>query len=566
MTTPKTWQMRIEFDQRIAMRDGITLSADIYFPAGDMAETVLWPAILLRTPYVKVNLQVLENARYFVEHGYVYVAMDVRGRGDSDGEFVPYVNDGRDGYDAIEWLAAQPWSDGNVGTVGSSYPGCIQWLAALQQPPHLRAMIVRVTPSDPFVETPTGLLSPMNLCWLHLVSGHTNQLMEAVDWSEVYWHLPLLTMDERAGRYNKHWRATIEHAPLDAFWQPYRYQDKFERIGVPVLHISGWYDDEQIGTPLNYIGMTTRAATPAARASQRLIMGPWGHQVNSASKLGEVDFGPQSLIDLRGEELRWFNRWLKGANESAPADNNVAPVRIFVMGTNQWRDEQEWPLARTQWRPYYLYSGGSANSRFGDGSLSPNGPESVEPADSYGYDPARPVPFVTDPTSSQVGGPHDYSAIERRDDVLVYVTSPLVEDTEVTGPVRVDLYAASSAPDTDFMAKLVDIWPSGFTQRLTDGMVRARFREGMDRPSLIEPGNIYYYSIDCWNTSQVFKAGHRIGLEISSSAFPKYDRNLNTGAPLGVTTEMAVAEQRIYHDAEHPSAVVLPIIAGGSEG
>jgi putative CocE/NonD family hydrolase len=229
------------------------------------------------------------------------------------------------------------------------------------------------------------------------------------------------------------------------------------------------------------------------------------------------------------------------------------------MGANEWRDERAWPLAQTYWTPFYLHSGGSANSRFGDGTLSTIKPE-AESTDTYHYDPAHPVPFITNPTSSQIGGPDDYSAIERRDDVLVYVTEPLQEEIEVTGPIRVDLYASSSAPDTDFMAKLVDVWPSGFVQRLCDGMVRARFREGMDRPFLLEPRKVYHFSIDCWNTSQVFKAGHRIGLEISSSAFPKFDRNLNTGAPLGVTTEMVIAEQRIYHDVEHASAVILPLI------
>ncbi len=558
MPGPTSREIRIEFDLRVPMRDGITLSADIYRSIDSSGERKKYPVILARTPYQKLSERMLVPAKYFSERGYVFVAMDVRGRGDSDGVFVPYINEGQDGYDAIEWCASQPWSDGNVGTIGSSYPGCIQWLAALQHPPHLRAMVVRVTPSDPFVEMPTGLPSPMHLCWLHYVSGRVNQLMEAVDWERVYEHLPLITMDERAGRRNPRWRANIEHAQFDDYWSALCYQDKFAQVDVPVLHISGWYDDEQIGTPLNYIGMTMRGATPAARNSQRMIMGPWGHVVNTESKLGEVDFGPQALIDLRAEELRWFNRWLKGYKSVTSAAEEF-PVRIFVMGANEWRDEREWPLARTQWTPFYLHSGGRANSRFGDGTLSTTKPGD-EPTDTYRYDPARPVPFITAPTSSQVGGPDDYSAIERRDDVLVYVSEPLREEVEVTGPIRVDLYASSSAPDTDFMAKLVDVWPTGFVQRLCDGMVRARFREGMDRPSLIEPGSIYHYSIDCWNTSQTFKAGHSIGLEISSSAFPKYDRNLNTGAPLGVTTEMAVAEQRIYHDAEHLSAVMLPII------
>jgi uncharacterized protein len=413
-----------------------------------------------------------------------------------DGTFVPYFYEGEDGYDTIEWCASQPWSDGNVGTIGSSYQGCIQWLAALQKPPHLKAMVVRVTPCDPFVETPTGLPSPMTLCWLHYVSGHMNQLMEAVDWERIYQHLPLITMDEHAGHINPNWRANIEHPQLDEYWASLSYQNKFNQLDVPVLHNSGWYDDEQIGTPLDYIGMTTYAATPAARVSQRLLMGPWGHVVNTTPKLGEVDFGPQALIDLRAEELRWFNRWLKGyTNVSASPEE--FPVRIFIMGINEWRDEDEWPLSRAQWTSFYLHSGGYANSRFGDGALSARNPQ-AEPHDSYHYDPAHPVPFITDPTSSQIGGPDDYSAIERRDDVLVYVTEPFKEEVEVTGPIRVDLYASSSAPDTDFMVKLVDVWPSGFVQRLCDGMVRARFRDGMDRPSLIEPGKIYHFLIDCW--------------------------------------------------------------------
>jgi hypothetical protein len=416
-------------------------------------------------------------------------------------------------------------------------------------------MIVAVSPSDPFVENPTGEHSPMDLCWLHFVSGRTLQPMASVNWEDVYTHLPLLTMDERAGRANEHWRADLAHAQLDDYWEPRRYQHAFERVNVPVLHVSGWYDDEQIGTPLNFIGMTTRGATAEVRASQRLLMGPWGHQINTKSKLGEVDFGQNALIDLRGEQIRWFDRWLKSEADAAPE----APVRIFVMGANEWRDEQQWPLARTQWTRYHLHSGGRANSRFGDGSLAPAPPD-AEPTDGYRYDPARPVPFLTEPTSAQIGGPDDYAAVERRDDVLVYVTEPLAQDVEVTGAIKVDLYAASSAPDTDFTAKLTDIWPNGFVQRLCDGVVRARFREGMASPTLIDPGKIYQYTIDCWHTAQVFKAGHRIGLEIASSAFPKFARNLNTGAPLGMTSEMAMAEQVIYHDADHLSALILPII------
>lgn len=547
---------RILFDQRVPLRDGVTLSADIYLPDTG-ATPQRWPVILTRTPYLKASLNILNQGRWFAEHGYVFVAQDVRGRGDSDGKFTPYFSEGQDGYDSIEWAAAQPWSSGVVGTIGGSYLGRIQWLAAIEQPPSLKAMVVMVPPSDPFVETPTGLPSPMNLCWQHYTSGRQLQLMEAVDWEQVYPHLPLLTMDEAAGRSAlPSWREEIAHPLLDDYWRRICYQDKFDQIAVPTLHISGWYDDEQIGTPLNFAGMTTQAPTPAARAAQRLLMGPWGHAVNRDSKLGEVDFGSGAIIDLRGEQLTWFDRWLKGQG----ADEPFTPARIFIMGANLWRDEQEWPLARTVWTPYYLRGAGSANSRFGDGALATEAPAASEPADHYRYDPARPTPFITEPTSSQIGGPDDYSAVQRRDDVLVYQTQPLATDLEVTGPIKVELYAASSAPDTDFMALLLDVWPNGFAQRLCDGMVRARFRDGMDKPALIQPGEVYRYTIDCWNTAHVFQPGHRIALQISSAAFPKYDRNLNTGAPLGVTSEMAVAEQTIHHDTTYPSALILPVI------
>ena len=548
-------QVWTDYDVRVPMRDGVELSADVYRPM-ESKSGERFPAILARTPYNKALAQqkTRDDFKSFAEHGYAVVWMDVRGRGDSDGVFTPYRNDGRDGYDAIEWIAAQSWCDGKVGTLGGSYLGRIQWLAALDQPPHLVTMIALVTPSDPFVESPTGTQGPMHICWVHMTSGRVMQNAEVVDWMKVYEHLPLMTMDEAAGRVSQGWRETLQHTRLDGYWEPLCYQNQFEKINLPVMHISGWYDDEQIGTPLNYIGMTTRGATEFARQNQKLLMGPWAHATNAASKIGEVDFGPTAIIDLRQTELDWFDRWLKG-KEIAPEP----PVRIFVMGENKWRDENEWPLARTQWTPFYLHSNGHANSRFGDGRLSTEKPTREKP-DQYRYDPARPAPFITEPTSSQIGGPNDYAAVERRDDVLVYATEPLEKDTEITGPVRLEFYASSSAVDTDFMAKLVDIHPTGFSQRMCDSMVRARFREGMDKPKLIEPGDIYKYSIEMWNTCQVFFKGHRIGLEISSSAFPKYDRNLNTGEDLATGTRMIAADQTIYHDGDHPSALILPVI------
>ena len=546
--------LRIEFNVRVPLpgSGGVELSADVYRPAADGK----YPVILFRTPYNKNSAGPLRVGRYFAGRDYVVVYMDVRGRGDSGGEFVPYRNDGRDGYDAIEWCASQPWSSGNVGTLGGSYLGRIQWLAALEQPPHLKAMIPLVTPSDPFVEWPTGQPLPMDISWHHYTSGHVSQNMDAVDWAQVHWHLPLLTMDKLIGRDLPHWRESVEHAQLEAFWEPLRYQNKFDQLAVPALHISGWYDDEQIGTPLNFIGMTTEAKTPEARRSQKLLMGMWPHATNSTTKLVDIEFGPDAKIDLDGYELRWFDYWLKGIDNGIMSE---PPVRVFVMGDNLWRNENEWPLARTQWTKYYLHSSGKANSRLGDGMLSMTIPGKENP-DVYQYDPANPTTFITDASFAQIGSADDYQEVEKRDDLLVYSTPELTADVEMTGPIKVHLFAASSAKDTDFMAMLLDVWPNGYVQRLCDGMIRARFRNGMDKPELIEPGKVYEYVIDCWNTSQVFKRGHRIRLQIASSAFPKYDRNLNTGEPMGKSTNMMVATQRIFHDRQHPSHALLPII------
>ena len=542
------------------MRDGVELSADVYRPDAPGK----FPTILRRTPYVKASggARALDRVRKFVAKGYVVVYEDVRGRGDSDGNFIPYRSDGEDGYDTIEWCAGQAWSDGKVGTFGGSYEGVNQWLAAVQQPPHLTTMIALVSPSDPFVESPTGIPIPQDISWYFFTAGHVLQNIDAVDWNRVYEHLPLIDLDEVAGRRDQNWKDLFDHTTLDAWWEPLRYQNKFERVRVPVLHISGWYDDEQVGTPLNYIGMTTKGATPEIRKNQKLLMGAWPHAVNSTSKLGDVDFGPNAVIDLDGYMLRWFDYWLKGKDNGIMAE---PPVKIFKMGTNVWAVEHEWPIGRTQWTNYYVHSGGRANTLSGDGALSTAEPMTELP-DSYRYDPKNPTPFITAPSFAQIGGPDDYRSVEARDDVLVYSTDPMKYDTEVCGPIRAEVYAASSALDTDFMVKLIDVWTDGYAERLSDGMVRARYREGMESASPIEPGKIYRYLVDVWNTCEVFKVGHRIRVEIASSAVPKFDRNPNTGEPLGRTPTMQIADQKIFHDREHPTHLILPIVPARPAG
>jgi putative CocE/NonD family hydrolase len=547
--------IRIEFNVRVPMRDKVTLSADVYRPAKEGR----FPVILTRTPYNKNGAGPLRAGRYFASHDYVYVAMDDRGRGDSDGVFRPFRDEGADGYDAIEWCSRQPWSSGKVGTIGASYVGYNQWLAAVQQPPHLTTMIVMVTMTDPFadmnISSPGGQPSPTTASWYHYIAGHVLQNMNAVDWGQLNWHLPLYTMDETAGRPNQYWKDLVAHSKLDEWWEPFRYQNKYARVRVPVFHISGWYDDALLATPMNFAGMRKQGATEEIRNSQKMLIGPWPHAINSTSHIGSVDFGPTAIIDLEGTQLQWFDYWLKGIANGVVSEPRA---RLFLMGKNEWTTASDWPPPGTEPTKYYLHSAGKANTVSGDGTLSTSAP-AREPADHYVYDPANPAPFLTEPSFAQLGGPDDYRPVEQRSDVLVFTSEEIKTETSVCGPLRAEVYAASSATDTDFTAMLIDVWQNGFAQRLNDGLARARFREGMDKPSLIEPGKIYRYQINMWNTCQAFLPGHRIRVEIASSAFPKFDRNLNTGEELGRTTRMISAQQTLYHDAEHPSFVELAV-------
>ncbi len=545
--------VRVLFNRSVPMRDGVRLSADVYLPRqGDRH-----PVVLLRTPYNKEADATVETALAWARDGYAFAAVDVRGRGDSEGTFVPYRNDGQDGVDAIAWCAGEPWSTGRVGTVGGSYCGRIQWLTALLRPAGLFAMIPLVSPSDAFVEWPTGTRHPMDISWYASTDGHTMQNPGPVEWMRVYEHLPLATMDEAVGRQLANWREDLAHEGKDAYWAALDYQSRMDEIDVPALHISGWYDDEQVGTPLNYRLAREHMRSALSREAQRLLMGPWGHGVNRGRKFGERDFGPEAVIDLHGYERRFFDRHLKGM-ESAETD--LPPVRIFVMGENAWRDEDTFPPTGATATPYFLHSGGRANSRFGDGLLATE-PPSAKPADRYRSDPMDPVPFITEELHNQIGGADDYSAVERRDDVLVYTTAPLEHDVEVVGKVDATIYAATTGHDLDVMVKLLDVTPGGKPIRVVDGMVRGRFRHGLEKAEPVNPGEVMELSVDVWYTSLVFKKGHAIRIEVASSAFPKYDRNLQTGESLARGTRAEVAEVTVYHDPAHPSHISLPVVS-----
>ncbi|HUR48813.1 MAG TPA: CocE/NonD family hydrolase [Acidimicrobiales bacterium] len=534
---------RKQLDVMMPARDGVRLATDFYFPEGHGP----WPALVARTCYIKDNPGLGRMADAYNRRGYVLAIQDVRGRGKSEGEFAPWRQEPNDGYDTFEWVARQSWSDGNIATQGASYSAQASWLTALTKPPSLKAMVISTAPSDPFVEFPTCGITLSMLLW-YSVTGNREMPagLREVDWTTVFKHLPLETMDEAAGLSSKLWRDTMMHPRLDEYWEPLRYQHRIHEIDIPVMHISGWYDDEQIGTPLNYSRVSTGAPSEETRKRQRLLMGPWGHAVNTTSKIGDVEFGPDALIDLQRRMIDFLD-WSLGREQQL----DTAPVRIFVMGANRWRDEKEWPLARAQYTDYFLRS---------DGVLDTTAPSRDEPADSYRYDPSDPTPFIFDYGTLQIGGPDDYAEVGKRADVLTFTTPPLTEDLEVTGPVRARLFVSSSAVDTDFAALLVDVHPDGFCQRLCDGIVRARYREGVDREVFMEAGQVYELDIDMWNTCQVFKAGHQLRLQVSSAAFPKCDRNLNTGEPIASSTRMEIAENSIWHDAAHPSSVILPVI------
>ncbi len=550
----------------VKMRDGVTLRADIYRPQAEGK----FPVLLQRTPYDKnngVDMGLTGAAR-----GYVVIFQDVRGRYASEGEWYTFKHESDDGYDAIEWAAALPYSDGRVGMFGGSYVGATQMLAAIAHPPHLAGICPVVTASNyhenwtyqggafeqGFNESWTSGLAQDTLN--HAVSRNTN-LMNGV------WELPLaryplykfpasdgvpISSSELAP-YFLDWLA---HPTYDEYWKRISIEAHFADIDVPALHIAAWYDIFQGGSLRNYMGIKAHGGD-AARKAQHLLVIIGGHAGNG-QKVGDVEFGPAAPFNERDTTLNWYDFLFKGVqNEFAGK-----PVKIFVMGTNQWREEEDWPLARAHGAKYFLHSAGKANSLRGDGALSTVAPKG-EPADQYVYDPANPVPTIGGPLCCDGahlrGGPQDQRPAEAREDVLIYSTTPFAQDTEVTGPVSLELYAKSSAVDTDFTAKLVDVWPDGFAQNLTEGIIRARYRESTEKANLLNPGQVYKFNLDVWSTSNVFRKGHVLRLEISSSNFPRFDRNLNTGEP-AVAQRFGSAANAIYHDAEHPSALILPIV------
>jgi len=568
---PQVIATPIVIERNVAMktRDGVTLQADIYRPAADGN----YPVLLTRTPYDKNGTAAFGQAG--AQRGFIVVAQDVRGRYASEGEWYPFKHESADGYDAVEWAAALPHSNGKVGMFSGSYVGATQMLAAIAHPPHLAGICPVVTASN-YHENWTyqgGAFEQwFNESWTSGLAQDTanralHQRSNALVGSTVLplkqfpiFNLPAIAegaaLTRELAPYFLDW---IDHPAYDSYWKQWAIDEQYASIQVPSLTVSAWYDIFQGGSLRNYMGLKAHAGNEAARKGQHLIVAIGGHS-GSSRTVGAVDFGPDAPFDENTVTLDWYDYLFLGKqNEFASGK----PVKIFVMGENKWRSEDSWPLERAKETRYLLHSAGKANTATGNGALSVASAQKEAP-DTYIYDPANPVPTVGGPlccdSEHLAPGPRDQQAVESRPDVLVYSTPALDQDLEVTGPVALDLYASSLAVDTDFTAKLVDVWPNGFEQNLTEGILRARYRESTATAQPIVPGKIYEYKIDLWSTSNVFLKGHKIRLEVSSSNFPRFDRNLNTGGSAATDSTFVNATNTIYHDTAHPSALVLPVV------
>ena len=554
----------VEHDVTVKMRDGVTLKADIYRPKADGK----YPVLLQRTPYDKTNAR--SFAMKAAARNYVVVVQDVRGRYTSEGEWYPFRHESEDGYDTVEWAAALPQSNGKVGMFGGSYVGATQMLAAIASPPHLAGIAPHVTASN-YHENWTyqgGVFEQwFDQSWASGLSQNTLTRYVVKETNPTIWentlpltNYPLLPQPDPAS-LAPYYRDWLAHPAYDDYWKSVSIEEFYSRIQVPILHVGAWYDIFLGGSLRNYVLLKTQAGSDAARKGQHLLVEIGGHAGGANQrKIGEVDFGAEAPHDFDEIQIRWYDFLFKGAQNEFAGNK---PVRIFVMGKNVWRDEDDWPLARAKTTKYFLHSAGKANSAAGDGYLSLESPV-AESKDSYLYDPASPVPTIGGPlccdSAHLAPGPRDQRPVEQRKDVLVYTTPVFTKETEVTGPVSLDLFASTSAKDTDFTAKLVDVWPDGFAQNLTEGILRVRYRDSREKAELAKPGEIYHLTVDLWATSNVFLPGHRLRLEVSSSNFPRFARNLNTGEDAATGTQMTTATNTIYHDKEHASGLILPIV------
>ena len=545
----------------IPMRDGVRLSANIFLPKAHGG----FPVILLRSPYGKDDVSELGEVLFHVARGYVVVSQDCRGRGTSEGVWEPFVNEAADGQDTHKWILTQPWCNGKIGTTGGSYLGFTQWIASRGAGEYLKGMVTLVPLVDPYGDAmySGGAFNlALMMSWGGIMSWPPREAMPLVRWDAEQWlrayrTLPLSRWDRAIGHEVPYLRQWVAHSRCDDYWAARGVRNRWQEITTPILAVGGWYDIFSKST-LDHVNAVVKSSQSSrAKVQQHVLMGPWTHGISSDGKVGDLDFGRNAVLNLRDFHAQWFDYCLKGDRNEM---DRFPAFRIFVMGCNVWRDEKAWPLERTRWTEYYFHSKGRANTCGGDGELTTDA-ASGEPVDRFTYDPNDPVPTLGGCNLFGCpAGPREQTKAEQRSDVLVYTSGAVPRDLEVTGPVRVVLFAASSAVDTDWTAKLLDVHPDGRAFNLCDGILRSRYRESPDRPLLAKPNEVYRYGIDLSVTSNVFLAGHRIRVELSSSNFPRFDRNLNTGEPFGAGTKWITAAQTVYHDQQHASYILLPVI------
>jgi len=556
-STPNTYEkVKVTKNVVVPMRDGIRLYADIYKP--DAADAVSFPVVLTRLPYGKNEpyCAMVTHGKYWAKKGYVFVVQDVRGKYASEGIFEPMVNEANDGYDTLSWIARQPWCDGNIGMTGESYYGYTQWAVAPLDHPNLKCIVPGETAADIYgawiYNNNAFCMNTMGVWAYEMNARKMNNPLKLNPW-----HLPLISMDDDAGVKCEYYRNWIKHPSRDSYWDRINFHQKYSHVKIPVYHWCGWYDVFLPATIDSWLGVKENSDSAEARKNQWLLIPPTDHEVTpiDTHRIGKIDIGKEAWTYDRIQ--RFFDYWLKGI------DNGFAKtprVEIFTMGDNKWRYEDTWPLARTKYTSYYLHSKGHANTSDGDGLLDITKPGDGL-ADNYVYDPNDPVTISLGiDLWSMAKELKDRVSVEKRKDVLVYTMPKLDKELEITGPIKLTLFAASSATDTDFTATLVDVFPDGYAHMIQEGIVRARYHNSDSEASLIEPGKIYEYTIDLWATSYVVKQGHRIRVEISSSNFNRWDRNPNTGNEFGMDDKVVKATQTIYHDKKHPSHITLPII------
>ncbi len=551
-------KIRIERHLATPMRDGVKLYGDLYRPARDGK----FPVLVIRTPYGVQRDGVHQNMIRFAQHGYAAFVQDVRGRYESEGQWDPFRNEANDGHDTVEWAAKQPWSNGKVGLEGGSYLGHVQWRAATQSPPSLVTMFPAVASTNIYknwlaqggafrlsfnygwgvVRMPNRIMLPQY--W------HTEKYApEELKYETILRHLPLKDIDvQSGGQPVQHFRDWLKHQSYDEYWKSISDEEHFDKVKVPVHTSGGWFDIFLNGTINGFTGVRRSGGTEKARRESKMIIGAWGH--GPSQKFGDVDFGPGANRDMFERQLRWYDHYLKGEDNGIDRE---PPIEIFFMGVNKWQHAQEWPLPGTKFTPYYL-GGGHALS-----DAKPSGAGS----DNYKYDPNNPVPTLGGNNccgTPTLAGPKDQRPIESRNDVLGYTSDALRAPVAIAGPVRMKLFAATDGRDTDWMIKLVDVYPDGFAMNVAEGMLRARFRTGVDKMELLQPGQVYEYEIEMAGTANVFQPGHRIRVDITSSNFPQFDRNPNTGDDLGASSKIRVAAQTVHHGAAKASHIVLPVV------